>query len=155
HLLVEEEEEVVEGEKHTLLAEKGCGFVDVRAERLDLAMDALVDPVRSDMRFQPAGRRAAPAPRWETALDLLADEEIGSIRMALQELEAAVDAVVIGDGDEIHPASFRSPINRIRSGVAVPRPQKREMARVSRMVRMHVQVGPQQFRRLGHSGFSR
>jgi hypothetical protein len=40
------------------------------------------------------------------AFDFLADEEIVGVRMAVEELETAVDAVVIGNRHQVHATRF-------------------------------------------------
>ena len=43
------------------------------------------------------------------------------IGMAIEELEASIDAVVIGDGHQIHAARFRDAVHRLGVGIAVAR----------------------------------
>jgi hypothetical protein len=60
--------------------------------------------------------------------------------MAIKELETPVDAVVIGQADEIHAASLGHAIDVLRMGVAIARAEPRESAREAGVIRMHVQV---------------
>ena len=74
----------------------GHSLMDVAAERLELAMDGLSQPVDAEMHDEigvgpPAGH-------------FLAHQEVGGVSVPVEELEATVDAVVIGDRDEIHAA---------------------------------------------------
>ncbi len=48
--------------------------------------------------------------------------------MAVEKLETAVDAVVIGDRHEIHAARLRGRIHRLGLGVAIARAQEPQMA---------------------------
>ena len=51
----------------------------------------------------------------EISRNLLADKSIGIRRKR----EAALDRVVIGDGDEIHPGLFGAGVKLVRIGVAI------------------------------------
>ncbi len=89
------------------------------------------------------------APRWtrkpgrirDEAGDLFADDEVRRVGMPVEELETAVDAVVIGDADEIHAARLGHAIDVVRSRVALARAQPLKVARVAGVVRVHVEIG--------------
>ncbi len=92
---------------------------------------------------------------WKTALDLFADEEIGGIGMIVEKLEAAVDAVVIGDRHDVHAAGLRGGIDRRGLGIAVARAQKPQVSGVAGMIRVQMEVRSQHASVIGrHSGFS-
>jgi hypothetical protein len=57
---------------------------------------------------------------WKPTRDLLADNHIIGIRTLLEQLEATIDGVVIGDADEIHAtlASHAVDIGRPRVAIA-------------------------------------
>ena len=66
---------------------------------------------RAEMNAQPRGI-------WHEARDLFADDEIGRVRMPIEELEAAVDAVVVGDAHEIHAARLGHTVDVLGRRVA-------------------------------------
>src|SRR5581483_6841395 len=88
----------------------------------------------------------------QTALDFLADEEIGRAGMPTQKFQAAIDAVVIGNRHQIHTARLGDAVDRLGIGITVARPEKAQVRRVPGVVRVHVQVGAKR-RAIGHSGF--
>ena len=75
------------------------------------------------------------------ARDLFAGDEVGRAGMPVEELEAAVDAVVVGDADQIHPARLGDAIDVVRRGVALARAQPVEVARVAGVIRVDVEIG--------------
>ena len=83
---------------------------------------------------------------------LLRDEEIGRVGMAVQEVQAAVDRVEVGEGHEVHAARARRPVQRVRVGQPPAQPRHAQVAPL-RVARVHVEIGPAQGRpAAGHSG---
>ncbi len=106
-------------------------------------MNPLVDAVGADVDLQRRARRRSNArPSGNQAFDLFADEEVVRVGMAVEKLEAAVDAVVIGQGDDVHAPRFRDAIDGLGLRVAVARAQESHVAGVAGMVGVDVQVGP-------------
>src|SRR5580704_11968085 len=105
-LTLEEEKWVIERVQDSLSAQIRSSLEDAAPQRLDFTVDFLIDAVRPDVHLERTG--------GEVAFDLLADEEIAGFGMPLEEFKAAVDAVMIGDGHEIHPPRFRGGIDRVR-----------------------------------------
>ena len=85
------------------------------------------------------------------AFDLFADEEVFGVRVPIQELQAAVDAVVVGDRDHVHAARSRSGVDRFRLGVAIARAEDAQVPRITRMIRVDVEIRAQH---AAHKGFS-
>ena len=106
--------------------------VDVSSAALDLGMLFLVDPEDVDVDALPRLGK----PRFH----LFRDEEIVRVGVGVQEGEAAVDRVVVGNRHEIHAALFGDPVNLFRPVVRVPRVGDAEVLEC-RMNRMAVQVG--------------
>jgi len=121
--MAEEEEEaldMVEGE-FLVQAVKGMGYgvgkvlggeiilevVDALAEAMDVAVLLLVEPPDQEMNLTMILR--------EPCGDLLGEKDAGKIG----DLEAPLDAVVIGDGDEIHAALAQQGVKLARIGIAV------------------------------------
>jgi hypothetical protein len=120
---------------------------DVPPEWLNLTVYALVEPIRANMSPERNARNSR-----KPAFNLFADEEIVSRGMTVQELEAPVDAVVIGDRDHVHASRFRHAVHRLRFGVAVASVQEPEMTGEPRVIRVQMQVRPHEV--LRHNGFS-
>ena len=77
----------------------------------------------------------------DEARDLFAGDEIGRVGVPVEELETAVDAVVVGDADEIHPARLGHAIDVVRRRVALARAQPVKVARVAGVIRVDVEIG--------------
>ncbi len=146
HLAAEEEERMIEREEGPLRSQIRGRVEDVAAQRLDLAVDPLVDAVRAEVDPEIDIGKAA--------LDFLADEEIVGIGMPVEEVEAAADAVVIRDRHEIHAPRLRRRIDLLGPRVAIERAQKPEMPGEAGMARVQVQIGAQESGLVCHSGFS-
>ena len=65
----------------------------------------------------------------------------GASGVPVEKLEAAVDAVVIGDADEIHAARLGDAIDVVRRRIALARAQPVKVTRVARVIRVHVEIG--------------
>ena len=59
---------------------------------------------------------------------LLAHQEVSAVCVPVEELETTIEAVVIGDRDEIHAAHARHAIHVGRRRIAIAAPQEREIA---------------------------
>ena len=77
----------------------------------------------------------------EPARDLFGDEEVPDVGVPIEELEAAVDAVVIGDGDEVHAARLGDAVDVLGPRVAVAALEEPHVAALQGVARVHVQVG--------------
>lgn len=75
---------------------------------------------------------------WKIGCDLLTDKRLRQIA----DLEAAFDGVVIGDGDEIHPALDKLPMQLAWVGIAVWKiePPKQPLLRARAEAGMNVEV---------------
>ena len=147
YLAFEEKKRVVEGVEDSLGAQIRDRLEQIAPQRLDFAMNPLVHAVRTNMRPQADAR--------ELAFDFFADEKIVGIRMPFQEFKTAVDAIVIRNGDDIHAARLRRAIDRFRLRIAVAGAQKVQLARITRVIGVHVQIGAQDtFVVAFHSGFN-
>src|SRR5438132_8201457 len=124
---------MIQREEHVLLTKIRHDVEDARAKPVDFFVNLLRDAVRRDVQT----KRTARPPTF----DLLADEEIARFRITTQKIQTTVDAVVIRNRDQIHAAPLRGSIDRLGRGVAIARAKKLQMARVSRVVRMNVQIG--------------
>ena len=77
----------------------------------------------------------------EVGADFLARDEIGEPTQAIKDLQAAVDRIVVRDGNQIHPPALERGVNVERLGIAVPAAQEAEMFRPPREAAMAVQIG--------------
>src|SRR6266480_1828531 len=95
-------------------------------------MHPLREAVRAHVALQVSIRKPA--------LNLLAYKEVGRIRMAIQEVETAVDAVVVRDGNKVHTSRLRDAIDGIWRRITVARAQKPQMTRQARIVRVQMKI---------------
>ena len=88
------------------------------------------------------------------ARHLFADDhvDVAAIRPIVQQLERAVDGIVIGERHQIHAARLGHPVHVGRLRVAVAAAQKAHGAGDFRMTGVNVKIGAQQ--RHHWSGFS-
>lgn len=100
--------------------EVGHSLVDVAAERLDLAMDGLREAVHAKVHDEIGAR--PPAGHF------LAHQEVTGVSVPVEELETTIDAVVIGDRDEVHATHACHAIHVGRRRIAIAAPQEREIA---------------------------
>ena len=91
-----EVQQVIEREEHIVFAQAGDHVEDISAQRLDLPMQRFAHAVHAKMHLDVA--------IGEAARDLLADDEILEVGFAIEQLQAAVDRIVIGDRHQIHAA---------------------------------------------------
>ena len=116
-----------------LVVKVGGTGLDVAGMRLQPLVVSGSDPVTEDVnRLGLAG---------EAGGQLLGDEAVGTIG----ELEAAVDRVVVGDRDEVHPPPLGQLVDLLRRGRALRQPQRALDAQLrvvrSGRVAMHVNAG--------------
>jgi hypothetical protein len=110
-LVTIEVQQMIERKEHSCLTQP-CGHVeDVATQMLHVAMQRFRHLVRSDVYLDIT--------IWKPARDLLADNHIIRIRTPLEQLEATIDGVVIGDADEIHPALASHAVDIDRPRVAI------------------------------------
>ncbi len=133
HLIVEQHEQVVHHEEDLLSAQIGGRFKHVVPEPLRLAVHSVGDA--ESAKVNPQARRVGHETR-----DFLAGDEIGRIRMPIEELAAAIDAVVVGDAHQVHSTRFGHAMNVVGCRVALPSTQPIEMARIAGVVGVHVKV---------------
>ena len=131
----EEMERVMEDERYAFSAQERRRLEHVSPQRLDVPVVTFCEAKRPqvDARSGPGD----PAP------DLLAHHDVGRARVAVQQFQAPVDAVVVRQRDEVHPARARRPVDRLGFGIAVAAPKRAHVRREPGMDRVHVQVGPQ------------
>ncbi len=137
-----EVERVVEGEEDAGRAQVGGDLEGVAAQRLQLAMRGLRHPPRAEVDLDTlvgAGRAVDRQP----ARDLFAEDHVAIIWRSTQQLEPAVDAVVIGDGDQVHAARLGCLVDGQRVGEAVAALEEREIVVVAGMPGMDVEIGPE------------
>src|SRR6188768_2705853 len=106
-------EERVRKRAGDLVLGKVCGAgLDVAGMRLQPLVVSGSDPVTEDVnRLWLAGKARG---------QLLGDEAVGTI----SELETAVDRVVVGDRDEVHPPSLGELVDLLRRRRALGQPQR-------------------------------
>ena len=92
------------------------------------------------------------SPSGKPARHLLADDHVAEIRALVQQLERAVDRIVIGEGDEVHAARLRDAVDVGRRRIAVAAAEKRHRAAHLRVARVDVKIGAEH--RHHRSGFS-
>ena len=98
HMLVPEVHEVIEAEEDAGLLQ-ACDHVEhIPAERLNIAMKRLGHAVDAEMHLE--------APVRGPARHFLANDDVRRVSGGLEERERTIDAVVIGDGDEVHASRF-------------------------------------------------
>ena len=99
HLIVEQHEQMVHHEKDPLTAEIRRRVENVVPKPLSLAVQRLgyAEGAKMDPQTRHIGHEAR---------DLFAGNEIRRVRVPIEKLEAAIDAVVIGDADQIHATRF-------------------------------------------------
>ena len=98
-----EVEQMIEHEEDAGLAQPSRHLEHIAAERLQLAVQPFVHPVNAEVDLDVALR--------QPARHFLGDEEVGSVRMAVQILEAAANRVVVGDRHEVHAARLGDTVN--------------------------------------------
>ncbi len=77
------------------------------------------------------------------ARHFLADDHIVALRVSGEQLQRAIDRIVIGDGDEIHAARLRDAVDILRRGVAVAAAEKGQRAADAGRMGVHVKIGAQ------------
>ncbi len=107
-------ERVRDGVREPFRGEVFLQLENIAAPRLQLLVLRLGDAPHEHVDFAAVVR--------ESRADLLADEGVRPVR----DLEAAVDAVVIGDRHEIHSALLERIVQRARRRVAVRQPDAAE-----------------------------
>ena len=105
NLAAVEVQQVVEREEHVGLAQAGGDVEHVAAERLQVAVQRLGHAVDTEVDLEVRARKPAR--------HLLAHDEVRAVGMGGQELEAAVDGVVIGDRDQIHAARLGDAVDLV------------------------------------------
>jgi hypothetical protein len=129
-------EEVVEREQKILLAKVGNEFLDVEAKTLDFAVLRFVQPVNPEVH----GVVELP----KSGVDLFAGDEIVAGAQAFKQFEAAIDRIVVSNGDEVHPAALGRPVDIEGAGIAIPAAQKAEVLGPPRVKGVAVHVRLQQ-----------
>ena len=133
-------EEMIQNVEDAGLAKLGNKLFAVRAQPLDLAMLSLIEAVDADVDFMvKLGKEGAY---------FLPDKEVGKIAEAVENFQAAVDGIVVGDRDQIHAAPLRRAIHVERLRIAVPRAEKAQMLCRARVPAMRVQISFVQLVRL-------
>ena len=128
-LAVDARRDVVERGEDALLPEIRQQLADVVPQPLDLAM------LRSLMPSTPRWTRTSSS--GNDAGDFAADDDVGTIGDG----QRAVDRVVIGDRDEIHPARLGAPIDALGRVVRLVHDQRERIdRRAARVHRVHVGV---------------
>ena len=103
--------QVIQREEDAGLAQRRRHLEDVAPQRLDARVQRLGHAVDAEVHLD---RRVG-----EPAGHFFGHEEVVGAGMAVQELEAPVDAVVIGDGDEIHAARFGDAVDVLGPRIAI------------------------------------
>ena len=141
-LALVEVERVVEREEDAGRAQVGGDLEGVAAQRLQLAMRDLGHPPRAEVDLDaPVG--PGRAVDRQPARHLFAQDHVAPVGRPAQQLEPAVDAVVIGDGDQVHAARLGRLVDGQRIGKAVPALEEREIVVVAGMPGMDVEIGPE------------
>jgi hypothetical protein len=91
-----EMQKMIQRKKDTRFAETRRDLEHISSQRLQLAMQALGLTVDAKVHLDVT--RPHPAGHF------LRNEEVRGSRMCVEVFETATDRIVIGDGDEIHPA---------------------------------------------------
>ncbi len=102
---------MIDSEDESLRLHVGDELADVAAQPLDLAVLRLVQPPYADVDAL-AGLR-------KVRLHLFPDEEILHVRVFVQQVERAVDGVVVGQGDVRHPPFLGDAVDVFGRVVAV------------------------------------
>ncbi len=103
--------QMVDREDEVLRFQIGNQLADVLAEMRDLPVLRLVEVVNADV--DPLARLG------EIGLHFLRDEEVVEVGIFIEEVERAVDGVVVGEGDVRHSPLLGDPVDVFRSVVAV------------------------------------
>ena len=126
-------EEVVGGVEEVLGPEVVDELEDAPALPVD---DGVLLPGQvEDVDVDPVARLREPG------LHLDRDEEVGQVGVAVLEPQAPLDRVVVGEGDEVHPAGLREPVDLLRVVVGVVAVGRLEVLEDGG-VRVDVEVGP-------------
>ena len=124
---------MVEREEHARFAQARGDVEDVPPERLHLPVQRLRHAVDAEVHFEVGAR--------EAARHLLAHDEVRGVGMRGQQLEPAVDGVVIGDRDEIHAARLGHAVDVLRRRIAVAAPEEPHVAGLRGRTGVDVEVG--------------
>ena len=125
-------EEVVQGEQNALRAQVPHKFAHVGAQLLNVAVLALGDVVNADVNLVLEIR--------QVGTDFLADDEIAG-RPPVEQFQATVDGIVIGDGNQVHPALLGGAVDGQRRGVGIAAAEQAQVPGGARVIRMHMKVG--------------
>ena len=124
---------MVQREEDVGLAQPRGDVEDVPPQRLHVAVQRLGHAVDAEVHLD--------AGVGQPARHLLADDDVGSAGTRDEQLERAVDRVVIGDGDEIHAARLGDAVDVLGRRVAVAAAEKRQRAADLRVAGVDVEIG--------------
>ena len=134
------QEEMVENIKKIALPQVRHQFLAIRPQLLNLPVMSLVEPVYPDVNLV--------AEFGKVSADFLAHHEIRNVAQAVEDFQAAVDGVVVGDGDQVHATLLGRAIDVQRVGITVPAAEKPQVFRRPRVPRVDVHVGFEKLCRL-------
>ena len=94
---------MIEREEHVVRAQAGDHVEHIAAQRLQIAVQRFGHAVDAEVHFDVAVGKAAR--------HFFADDEVLEVWVAIEQLQAAVDRIVIGDRDQIHAARARRAVD--------------------------------------------
>jgi len=129
-------EEVVQSKQKVLFAEVGNQFLRIGAQALDFTVLRFVQPINSEVnRVAELGKGGA---------DFFAGDEVLKFAQAFKEFEAAIEGIVVGDGDEVHAPALRRQIDIEGPRIAITAAQEAEMLGPPRVEGVAVHIRFQQ-----------
>jgi len=126
-------EKVVEREEEIRPAQVGHKFFAIGAQALDFAVLSFTQPINADVdRVVKLGKAGA---------HLLTHDEIGKLPTSVENFQAAVDRIMIREGDQVHSTALEGVVDIQRLGIAIPAAQEAEVFCPPRVEAVAVQVG--------------